>query len=148
MSPSKVIIRQRAVTARDLGHGRRRRRRDAARSFLSYFAKLTKLASIARYPNLPGVIPYFNSAFDAIEGFDTSCVQDQEAQEVFKKAKEAARDKLSTYYAGSHGRIITTATILDPRLKTDYFRDTSWTDGEIEQVRGRLQRVRQGERCQ
>ena len=51
------------------------------------------------------------------------------------KAKQAVRSKLAAYYAGSHGPIITAATILDPRLKIDYFRDCKWSAKEIEEVR-------------
>ena len=108
------------------------------RVFLSYFVKLTKFASTARYPNLPGVIPYFNYAFDAIEAFDVSRIQDSGAQEILARAKQAAHDKLAAYYAGSHEPIITTATILDPRLKTDYFRACKWTTSEIKEARGKF----------
>ncbi|CAG8664577.1 1117_t:CDS:2, partial [Ambispora gerdemannii] len=92
-------------------------------SVLKIFVRTTKTLSSATYPMLASVIPIYNYLID---GLETYCDKFDDSSDIVIAIK-AGLKKLEIYYTKTDDTIIyTIATILDPRLKLDYYIDNNW----------------------
>ncbi|CAG8433224.1 536_t:CDS:2 [Ambispora gerdemannii] len=79
--------------------------------------------SSATYPMLISVIPIYNHLID---GLETYCDKFDDSSDIVITIK-ASLKKLEIYYTKTDDTIIyTIATILDSRLKLDYYIDNNW----------------------
>ncbi|CAJ0749910.1 1008_t:CDS:2, partial [Entrophospora sp. SA101] len=80
---------------------------------LHLFSRATKHISTNHYPTLTSTVPIFNWLIDNLEDYEHNL---NGTSDIKGKVKEVI-EKLKFYYI---------ATILDPRLKLDYYRDNNW----------------------
>lgn len=95
--------------------------------FLQPFATITKLIEGTKYPTLSYVVPLYNKLMDLVEDWERNKKKSNETREGAK----AALAKLSKYY-NETTPIYLVCTVLDPRLKLDYFVENGWEEGDDE----------------
>lgn len=104
------------------------------------------------YPTLSATIPLYNILIDHVENVigdeneevnevesETSS-RDEDADEWSQAIKEAAKkckSKLLEYYIKTNDSHII-STILDPRLKLEYYKDNEWGDELINEIQRKL----------
>jgi len=88
--------------------------------------------SSSSYPTLSMVIPLYNALIDHTEDY---AFNDEES--FIKIAATNSRAKLLDYYNKTNDVCII-VTILDPRLKMDYYDDDSWSDDQRKEIREKL----------
>jgi hypothetical protein len=122
--------------------------------FLEKFKEITVLMSGSSYPTLSMLIPLYNALIDHMEdymfededenenknedeneGDDENGSGDEES--IIKKAATNGREKLLQYYNKTNDACII-VTILDPRLKMEYYNDETWNDDQRKEIRKKL----------
>jgi len=88
---------------------------------LDLFKQSTDFLCASTYPTLAITIPVCKLLIDKIEGF-----KDKYKSKVVNNAIEAAITKLKPYYARSSAATYFISTILDPRLKFQYYHAHNW----------------------
>ena len=96
------------------------------RQFLSIFKTATKMASVDKYPSLSLVVPLYNTLLDHTESV---CVDPNSSQDL-RDAAAACKAKLIAYYNVTSDAC-TIATVLDPRLKLEYYRPDNDEAGHV-----------------
>lgn len=91
---------------------------------LTPFAVVTKFLAGVKYPTLSCVIPLYNTLMDNLEAIQS----DANKSEDLKNAAGAAFKKIEKCY-NKTTPVYLVATVLDPRLKLDYFIRHGWTEG-------------------
>jgi hypothetical protein len=94
-----------------------------AMEFLEPFALTTKHVEAFKYPTLSAVIPLFNKLMDDMEEWSNNTRHSEES----RAGANAAFEKLNKYYSRTQGAHLVD-TILDPRLKLEYFYDKGFAD--------------------
>src|SRR5688572_26179226 len=84
------------------------------------------------YSTLSMVIPLYNALIDHTE--DYALVEEDS---FIKTAAIKSRTKLLEYYNKTNDACII-VTILDPRLKMDYYNDESWDDDQRKEIKEKL----------
>lgn len=90
-------------------------------NFLKPFKEVTTIMSSSTYPTLSITIPLYNTLIDHIE--DAASMDNIEPG--FAEAIESCKNKLLEYYNKTNETYLI-ATILDPRLKLQYYKDNEW----------------------
>jgi hypothetical protein len=122
--------------------------------FLEKFKEITVLMSGSSYPTLSMLIPLYNALIDHMEdymfededenenknedeneGDDENGSEDEES--IIKKAAINSREKLLQYYNKTNDAYVI-VTILDPRLKMEYYNDETWNDDQRKEIREKL----------
>jgi hypothetical protein len=107
---------------------------------LSSFAEAIPLLSATSHPTLNEAVPVYNCVFNDMEDFlgwrnDLPSGRERARaidacgpvnRSVLRRALEAARDKLHTYYCGTKAAMYDIALVLDPRLRLAYSRANRW----------------------
>ena len=107
---------------------------------LSSFAEAIPLLSATSHPTLNEAVPVYNCVFNDMEDFLGWCNGLPSGRErsaavdacgpanrsVLRRALEAARDKLHTYYCGTRAAMYDIALVLDPRLRLAYSKANRW----------------------
>jgi hypothetical protein len=84
----------------------------------------------AAHPTLTTAVPVYNFLIDALEEYcDT-----RESFAVIRAAAEAALEKLRTYYSKTGAEVYAVATILDPRFKLQYYKESDWEQKWIDEA--------------
>jgi hypothetical protein len=94
-----------------------------AMEFLEPFALTTKHIEAFKYPTLSSVIPLFNKLMDDMKDWSNN----RSNSEASRAGTDAAFEKLNKYYKRTQGAHLVT-TVLDPRLKLEYFYDKGFAD--------------------
>jgi hypothetical protein len=98
------------------------------------FEQYTNWAAKTNGPTIHLVFEIYNMLFDHIDRQIEKLQRKRLAWKVkMRQALETGRDKLSDYYAkttGELGKLYSTATILNPQCKLDYFKEDIWEDFE------------------
>ena len=115
---------------------------------LSLFVDATEFASGSSYPTLSSQLPYYqylqNSLHELIEKErerENNIAPDTAAYKIWAAADDAYR-KLNQYWVktdSNTGQVI--ATILDPRMKLQLFRNLEWETTWIENARDKFLRI-------
>lgn len=92
-------------------------------NFLKSFKEVTTIMSSSTYPTLSTTIPLYNTLIDHIE--DTASIDNLEPE--IAAAIESCKSKLLEYYNKTNKTYLI-ATILDPRLKLQYYKDNDWEE--------------------
>ena len=85
---------------------------------LEVFDRGTKVLCAESHPTLPAVMPVYNGLMKALEDFCGKYGR----RRIIATATKAAMDKLQEYYSLCDTTVGRVATILDPRMKLDYYR--------------------------
>ena len=88
--------------------------------------------SASSYPTLSMVIPLYNALIDHTEDY---AFADEDS--FIKKAVTMSRNKLVDYYNKTNDACVI-VTILDPRLKMDYYNDDNWNDDQRKEIKEKL----------
>lgn len=121
------------------------------KKFLSLFKEVTTIMSGSTYPTLSATIPLYNILIDHVENVigdeneevnevESSSSRNEDADEWSQTIKEAAKkckSKLLEYYNKTNDSHII-STILDPRLKLQYYKDNEWGDELINEIQRKL----------
>lgn len=119
--------------------------------FLKLFHEVTTLMSGSTYPTLSLTIPLFNILVDHVEDTissieesdenqsheDNIFVLDSESKNMIKEAAKACKEKLLKYYNKTNTTYLI-STILDPRLKLDYYKEHDWDEDMINEIKQML----------
>ena len=119
--------------------------------FLKLFHEVTTLMSGSTYPTLSLTIPLFNILVDHVEDTissieesnenqsheDNIFVLDNESKNMIKEAAKACKEKLLKYYNKTNTTYLI-STILDPRLKLDYYKEHDWDEDMINEIKQML----------
>lgn len=87
------------------------------------------LMSGSTYPTLSMTIPLYNTLIDHIE--DT--VGKNNIEPTIKEAANMCKAKLLKYYNKTNETYLV-ATVLDPRLKLQYYKDNNWEDDLLDNI--------------
>ena len=99
-------------------------------SLLKIFERATKMVSSSKYPNLSASIPIYDWLMDKLEDFQ----KDDRTTEELHNAIQEGLDKIKYYYQRSDDcHMYPISTILDPRLKLEYYREHNWDKRWIEE---------------
>ncbi|KAI9556097.1 hypothetical protein GHT06_018669 [Daphnia sinensis] len=90
-------------------------------SFLKPFAEITRVAEGSTFPTLVFAVPLYNSLMIVLDGYEEE-KDDFVHDFLIIDAARSANLKLKAYYNKTTS-IYLIATILDPRLKLEYFKD-------------------------
>ncbi|CAB4377007.1 unnamed protein product [Rhizophagus irregularis] len=116
--------------------------------FLEKFKEITVLMSGSSYPTLSMLIPLYNALIDHMEDymFEDEDVNENEdenegddengsvdEESIIKKAATNGREKLLQYYNKTNDACVI-VTILDPRLKMEYYNDETWNDDQRKEI--------------
>ena len=88
--------------------------------------------SASSYSTLSMVIPLYNALIDHTEDY---AFADEDS--FIKRVAIKSRDKLLNYYNKTNDACII-VTILDPRLKMDYYNDETWDDDQRKEIKEKL----------
>lgn len=88
--------------------------------------------SSSSYPTLSMVIPLYNALIDHTENY--TCNNEDS---FIKTVATKCRAKLLEYYNKTNDACII-VTILDPRLKMDYYNDETWNDDQRKEIHEKL----------
>ena len=102
---------------------------DIIKTFLKKFKEITVIMSSSSYPTLSMVIPLYNALIDHTEDY----ISDDNNSSVIKNAATNCRTKLLEYYNKTNDACII-VTILDPRLKMEYYDDKTWEDEHRKEI--------------
>ncbi|CAB4421281.1 unnamed protein product [Rhizophagus irregularis] len=120
--------------------------------FLENFKEITVLMSGSSYPTLSMLIPLYNALIDHMEDymFENEDVNENEdenegddengsvdEESIIKKAATNGREKLLQYYNKTNDACVI-VTILDLRLKMEYYNDETWNDDQRKEIRKKL----------
>jgi hypothetical protein len=120
---------------------------------LGIFDEATRALSATNYPTLNRAVPVYNYLFNKLEDFRDACDDDARenattigqcspaVKDALKNAIQAAHDKLRTYYGQAWADMYAIAVILDPRLKTNYYRANKWERHLVAQSKNALLRA-------
>jgi len=103
------------------------------------------------YSTLSLTIPLFNILVDHVEDTissieesdenqsheDNIFVLDSESKNMIKEAAKACKEKLLKYYNKTNTTYLI-STILDPRLKLDYYKEHDWDEDMINEIKQML----------
>jgi hypothetical protein len=105
---------------------------------LKVFKDATDCLCASSYPTLSTAIPIYNYMMDQVEDF-----RDTHSEcKAIVEATSAAIEKFKEYYSkGSDAAVYPVATILDPRLKMEYYREHKWEPEWINLAKETLERV-------
>ena len=84
------------------------------------------------YPTLSMVIPLYNALIDHTEDY-----ADKDEDSFIKTAATKSQAKLLEYYNKTNDACII-VTILDSRLKMDYYNDETWNDDQKKEIHEKL----------
>lgn len=101
--------------------------------FLEPFATITKHVEGFKHPTLSCVIPLYNKLLNFLEDW----ANDSSHSSTSKSAAFAAISKLTKYYDKTT-EVYLVSTVLDPRLKLNYFIKNGWEDGDLAYGGGNL----------
>ena len=103
-------------------------------SFLKNFKEITVMISSSSYPTLSTVIPLYNFLLDHTENF---IINNDRGSFIYKAATKC-HDKLLEYYNKTND-ICIVVTILDPRLKMEYYENEEiWNKDQKNEIYTRL----------
>jgi len=115
--------------------------------FLETFKEVTTIMSGYTYPTLSTTIPLYNLLIDHLEdnideneyneNEDFNDDNDEKLKSLISEAVILAKIKLLKYYVKTNDTYLI-ATILDPRLKLQYYHDHRWEDDLINNIKQRL----------
>ncbi|CAJ0758498.1 19956_t:CDS:2 [Entrophospora sp. SA101] len=94
----------------------------ADRDMIKWVLNEEECISTNHYPTLTSTVPIFNWLIDNLEDYEHNL---NGTSDIKGKVKEVI-EKLKFYYIRTDASVYTIATILDPRLKLDYYRDNNW----------------------
>lgn len=111
------------------------------KNFLKIFKEVTVIMSGSFYPTLSMTIPLYNILIDHIEDVigdeniqeidenidNNDNENEEEWNQIIKEAAKKSRVKLLEYYNKTNDTYLI-STILDPRLKFQYYKDQNWED--------------------
>jgi len=116
------------------------------------FKEVTTVMSGSTYPTLSATIPLYNILIDHVEnviGDENEEVNENESEassrdesadewsQIIKDAAKICKSKLLEYYNKTNDSHII-STILDPRLKLQYYKDNEWGDELINEIQQKL----------
>jgi hypothetical protein len=101
---------------------------------LQMFDEATELVCASKHPTLTGTIPVYNALIDVCEDF----VDERTGIEMLRKAVDAAREKLRSYYAKADAAVYPIATIIDPRVKMAYYVRERWEDEWVHEAKAAI----------
>ncbi|PKB93201.1 hypothetical protein RhiirA5_442039 [Rhizophagus irregularis] len=131
------------------------------KDFLFLFKEVTTIMSGFTYPTLSATIPLYNILIDHVENVigDVNVIGDEneeviedvddeseansgnnnenEWSQIIKNAAKICRLKLLEYYNKTNYSYLI-STILDPRLKLQYYKDNEWEDELINDIQQKL----------
>ena len=124
---------------------------------LSSFAEAIPLLSATSHPTLNEAVPVYNYVFNDIEDFLGLYRSSPSGQEkaaiidacgpangnVLRCALMAAHDKLRAYYSETWAAMYEIALVLDPRLRTAYFKANGWEESLVTRARNAVLRAMQ-----
>ncbi len=105
------------------------------RRALGAFDAVTDVVSASKHPTLTGTIPMYNLLIDACEDFVEECTDN----EMLCRAIDAAREKLRSYYARANAAVYPIATIIDPRVKMEYYEREGWEDEWMREAKAAIE---------
>jgi hAT family protein len=122
---------------------------------LSVFRKPVQPLFGDKYPTLNEVVPIYNYLFDMLEDFLDPCDDKAHGQghasildrcspaskHALTDAIKAAHDKIHKYYAQLWAAMDAITVILDPRLKMDYYKHSSWEPDLVAHAKNAMQRA-------
>jgi len=111
------------------------------KNFLEIFKEVTVIMSGSFYPTLSMTIPLYNILIDHVEDVignediqeidedieENNSENEVEWNQIIKEAAKKSRTKLLEYYNKTNNTYLI-STILDPRLKFQYYKDQKWED--------------------
>jgi hypothetical protein len=118
------------------------------KNFLEIFKEVTVIMSGSFYPTLSMTVPLYNIIIDHVEDVigdeNTQEINDEndneeeeegeeEWNQVIKDAAKKSKAKLLEYY-NKTGDSYLISTILDPRLKLQYYKDHNWEESLINTI--------------
>jgi hypothetical protein len=104
---------------------------------LQAFYEATVMACASKHPTLTGTIPVYNLLIDTCEDL----VDERTGNEMVHKAVDAAREKLRSYYAKADAAVYPIATIIDPRVKMEYYVREGWEDEWVREAKAAIERA-------
>ncbi|GBC53601.2 ribonuclease H-like protein [Rhizophagus irregularis DAOM 181602=DAOM 197198] len=122
------------------------------RGILQHYKKCTDLSVSQQYPTLSYTIPMYNFLLDKLEDEydkrkesdkeedeeedddDSDDDNESENDEILCALKQSI-EKIKKYYTFTSGLIYTAATVLDPRIKLQYYKDNMWEESFIQEAR-------------
>ena len=111
------------------------------KNFLEIFKEVTVIMLGSFYPTLSMTIPLYNILIDHVEDVigneddqeidenieENNSENEVEWNQIIKEAAKKSRTKLVEYYNKTNNTYLI-STILDPRLKFQYYKDQKWED--------------------
>nr|CAG8461740.1 12919_t:CDS:2 [Entrophospora candida] len=94
------------------------------KNLLECFQKATLEMSKSSYPTLGSSVPVYNYLIDNIEDF----LDEKQHLNDIVTAANRAKDKIQKYYPTLDGLVYVIVTIIDPRLKMEYYNDNGFED--------------------
>ncbi|GBC14125.2 ribonuclease H-like protein [Rhizophagus irregularis DAOM 181602=DAOM 197198] len=122
------------------------------RGILQHYKKCTDLSVSQQYLTLSYTIPMYNFLLDKLEDEydkrkesdkeedeeedddDSDDDNESENDEILCALKQSI-EKIKKYYTFTSGLIYTAATVLDPRIKLQYYKDNMWEESFIQETR-------------
>ncbi|PKY51592.1 hypothetical protein RhiirA4_300861, partial [Rhizophagus irregularis] len=95
------------------------------------FSRATNHISHSRFPTISNSVPVYNWLMDEIKDLQTN----KNTNEVIKIAAKNAMEKIQKYYHYTSALVYNISTVLDPRLKLQYYKDNDWEEEYITEIR-------------
>jgi len=124
-------------------------------NFLLPFKEVTTIMSSSAFPTLSTTIPLYNilidhvedvindeteeesTATDEIESSENEKENDEKWSQLIKNASKKCKEKLLEYYNKTNDSYLI-STILDPRLKLQYYKDHEWGEQLTNEIQQKL----------
>jgi len=124
-------------------------------NFLLPFKEVTTIMSSSTFPTLSTTIPLYNilidhvedvindeteeesTATDEIESSENEKENDEKWSQLIKNASKKCKEKLLEYYNKTNDSYLI-STILDPRLKLQYYKDHEWGEQLTNEIQQKL----------
>ncbi|CAB5198761.1 unnamed protein product [Rhizophagus irregularis] len=101
------------------------------KNLLYIFSRATNHISHSRFPTISNFVPVYNWLMDKIEDLQTN----KNTNEVIKIVAKNAMEKIQKYYHYTSALVYNISTVLDPRLKLQYYKDNDWEEEYITEIR-------------
>ncbi len=107
--------------------------------FLAPFKEASEAASSDKYPSLSVVVPLYNSLLDHVKSYleENTCDNSNDFESAMFHAAENCSKVLLRYY-DTTSDACTIATVLDPRLKVEYYQ---MTEGENQETVASIKKI-------
>ena len=107
------------------------------RWLLQVFEGATEMICASKRPTLTSAIPIYNALIRSCEEFAEGSAESG----ILSGAVGAARSKLCAYYAKADAAAYSVATIIDPRVKLEYYRYKGWEGKRIREAKDAIKRT-------